>query len=72
MSGDERGAALHELSFWALYAGFCALLVPTLFVPGFFASVSGPELYKSLLILFGPWAIVSLLAVAERQLGGDR
>lgn len=71
MNHAEEQAHLRELSLWMLYVGLVAFLVPTvLFYPDFLERVFfGPQTYKSALLLFGPWVLVTLLTFAHDRFG---
>jgi hypothetical protein len=71
--GDEQ-AHLREISLWMLYVGLCALTVPAaLFGPDFLSRILvGDQVYKSALLLFGPYLFVWLLSVGHDHFGRPR
>lgn len=74
MSHRDEQVYLREISLWMLYVGLCALAVPAaLFSPDFLNRLLfGDQVYKSALLLLGPFLFVSLLSFVHDRLGRPR
>ena len=68
---DHR-TTLHTTALFMLYAGGAAFAVPVLLVPGFLDQVLGADAWKAVLLLFGPYAFVTLLTAVNALMDGRR